>query len=66
MRKHKINEMEYFNNVEIPPRIDKNNKIIDRLTYICIMLGVALTLYSLQTLYIVIKHYYLIEYLKNN
>lgn len=63
-RKYKIKEMEFFNNVELP--VDKQNKIIDRLTYICIMLGVVFTMYSLQTLYIVIKHYYLIEYLKNN
>lgn len=56
-RKYKINEMEFFNNVDIPPRIDKDNVKLGRIALITISIGIAICgfltfyLYQLEQYY---------------
>ncbi len=57
MRKHKINEMEFFNNVEIPPRIDKDNATIERIALITISICIGLCAFATFYLY-QLEHYY--------
>lgn len=55
MRKHKINEIEFFNNVEIPQK-DENTKL-ERIALITITIGLAVCgfltfyLYQLENYY---------------
>lgn len=57
MKKRKYQELEYFNNVEIPPRIDKDNVKLERIALITISIGLAICgfltfyLYQLEQYY---------------
>lgn len=63
MRKHNINELEFFNNVEIPQRIDKDNRLLERISFItiaiCLIASAFMTFYlhELEN-YEVTRHYY--------
>lgn len=56
-RKYKINEMEFFNNVEIPQRVDKDNAKLERIALITI--SICLALCGFMTFYLYqLENYY--------
>lgn len=57
MRKHKINEMEFFNNVEIPPRIDKDNAKLERIALITITICIGVLGFATYYLYQLEQYY---------
>lgn len=54
-RKHKINEMEFFNNVEIPQKDD--NTTIERIALITISICIGLCAFATYYLYQLEQYY---------